>query len=73
MHALEEYDIYISTKSACSSKHTDVSHTLAAMHLDDEIAKSALRISFSHLTTKEEIDTFLKALDESLKNVKKQR
>ena len=43
------------------------------MHLDDEIAKSALRISFSHLTTQQEIDTFLKALDESLKNVKKQR
>lgn len=73
VHALEAYDIYISTKSACSSKHTDVSHTLAAMHLDDEIAKSALRISFSHLTTQQEIDTFLKALDESLKNVKKQR
>lgn len=73
VHALESKDIYLSTRSACSSKTTDVSHTLAAMKLDDEVAISALRISLSHLTTHEEIATFLKALDETLMEVRKQR
>ena len=73
VHDLETRKIYISTKSACSSKKNDVSHTLAAMHVDKEIAESALRLSFSHLTTKEELDTFLEALDITLKRVRKQR
>jgi cysteine desulfurase len=50
-----------------------VAHTLAAMHVDHDIANSALRISLSHLTTKEELNTFIEALDLSLSRVKKQR
>lgn len=73
VHDLESQDIYISTKSACSSKGTEASHTLVAMQVEEEIAISALRLSFSHLTTKQELDTFLKALDTSLERVKKQR
>ncbi|MBO6046670.1 MAG: cysteine desulfurase [Erysipelotrichaceae bacterium] len=73
VHDLESSGIYISTKSACSSKATEASHTLAAMHLDEEVAISALRLSFSHLTTMDELKTFLKALDESLTRVRKQR
>lgn len=73
VHDLESSGIYISTRSACTSKKTEISHTLAAMHLDKEVAESALRISFSHLTTKEELDTFIGALYRSLERVKKQR
>ena len=73
MHDLETSDIYISTKSACASRKTEVAHTLAAMHVDHDIAISALRISLSHLTTKEELNTFIEALDLSLSRVKKQR
>jgi cysteine desulfurase len=73
VHDLESSGIYISTRSACTSKKTEISHTLAAMHLDEEVAKSALRISFAYVTTKEECVTFLKALDQSLERVKKQR
>ena len=43
------------------------------MHLSDEVAKSAIRISFSHMTTKEEIDEFLYHLHQILKTIKKQR
>lgn len=73
VHDLESHEIYLSTRSACTSKKTEISHSLAAMHLDDEIARSALRISLAHLTTKDDIDTFLKALDEALQHLKKQR
>jgi cysteine desulfurase len=66
-------DCYVSTKSACSSKKTDISSTLKAMNVDPKIGGSALRISFSHLTTKDEIDTFIIALTKSLNRVKKQR
>ncbi|MEG0276861.1 MAG: cysteine desulfurase family protein [Coprobacillus sp.] len=73
LHALEAHDCYVSTKSTCSSHKNDVSKTLAAMHLSDAIAKSAIRISFSHMTTKEEIDQFLYHLSSVLKTIKKQR
>lgn len=59
LHALEEYDIYISTQSACSSE-TSISKAVYALTKDDNISSSSLRISLSYLTTKEEIDTFLK-------------
>lgn len=73
LHALESHECYVSTKSTCSSHKNDVSKTLAAMHLNDDIAKSAIRISFSHLTTQEEIDQFLYQLSSVLKTIKKQR
>jgi cysteine desulfurase len=73
VHDLETMDCYVSTKSACSSKKTDISSTLKAMNVDPKIGGSALRISFSHLTTKDEIDTFIIALTKSLNRVKKQR
>ena len=73
VHDLETKGIYISTKSACSSKKVEISHTLAAMHLDPLISSSALRLSFSHLTTKEELDAFLDALKDTLNRIKKQR
>ncbi|MBP3635642.1 MAG: cysteine desulfurase [Bacilli bacterium] len=59
---LENYDIYISTKSACSSDK-NISKTIYAITKDEERAKSTLRISLSHLTTKEELDEFLRVFD----------
>lgn len=61
-HALEKYDIYISTKTACSSKSSK-SKAVYALTNDEERAKSSIRISLSHITTKEEIDEFLKCFE----------
>lgn len=58
LHALEKYDIYISTQSACSSKTTLSKAVLALTH-DEKRASSSMRISISYLTTKEEIDYFV--------------
>ena len=68
LHALEEYDIYISTQSACSS---GASHSKAVLSLtkDEKRAKSSIRISISSITTKEEIDLFLDALKKSIERL----
>lgn len=62
LHALEEYDIYISTKSACSSNKA-LSQAVYAITQDEEISKSSIRISIASITTKEEIDYFLEKFD----------
>ena len=67
-HALEEYDIYISTKTACSSKE-NISRAVLALTNDKERAASSVRISLSYLTTKEECDEFLKAFDKCYKEL----
>ncbi len=65
IHALEEDEIYLSTKTACA-KHTDVSLALKAMGKDQNIASSSLRISLSHLTKKEDMELFLKKLNDHI-------
>lgn len=60
LHALEEHRIYVSAGSACSSHQKASgkggSHTLQAMHLEPELAESALRFSFCFDTKPQEID-----------------
>ena len=58
LHALEQYEIYISTKTACSDKE-DESLSVYEFTKDHNLAKSSIRISLSYLTTIEEIDYFL--------------
>ena len=62
VHALDEYDIYISTKSACSEANT-MSDSVYAVTKDRELATHSLRISLSHLTTEEEVLEFLNVFD----------
>ncbi|WP_163581633.1 cysteine desulfurase family protein [Gracilibacillus saliphilus] len=69
IHALEEFDIFISTKSACSSKSADESAVLIACGKDRDIAISGLRISMSYETTKDEIDYFFQKLTEVIKKL----
>lgn len=73
LHDLEMNEIYISTRSACSSKTSNVSRVMACLNIDEKISSSALRISFSEQTTKEEIDQFCYYLQRSMKKLKKQR
>lgn len=68
---LAEQQIYISTQSACASKLNEPSRVLLAMGKDPHIAGSALRISMSYDTTKNEIDRLLEALDTLLPSIRK--
>ncbi|RDW21544.1 cysteine desulfurase family protein [Oceanobacillus chungangensis] len=62
IHMLGEKDIYISTKSACSSKQTDESKILAACGFDSDRTTSALRISMAYDNTKKELEIFVQEL-----------
>lgn len=70
VHALEDKDIYISTTSACSSKKRSASHTLLAMGVPEAIANSAVRISLSYENSMEEAKRVMKAIKDTVKNLK---
>lgn len=62
IQALGERKIYVSTKSACSSKLNEPSRILMVTGLGQERAESAIRVSFSFENTKEEVDEFVNVL-----------
>ncbi|MFW5629283.1 MAG: cysteine desulfurase family protein [Acetivibrio ethanolgignens] len=66
LHALEDKAIYVSSGSACSSNHPAISGTLRGIGVKKELLDSTLRFSLSVLTTKEELDLALEALEELL-------
>lgn len=64
IQALSKKGIYVSTKSACSSKLASPSRILKAIGYDDERALSAIRVSLSFHNTLEEAEIFVDALKE---------
>lgn len=68
--------VAVSSGSACSSGKVAPSHVLAAMGVDMELAKGAIRVSLGYSTGLEEVESFQKAwarLAESLYKARKQR
>lgn len=64
---LDMLDICVSSGSACTSGSIDPSHVLTAIGLDEEKAKSSIRISIGKYNTKEDIDYLIKNLVEIIK------
>ena len=64
--ALEDYEVYISTKTSCCPSETP-SKLVYALTNNKQLATTSLRISLSHLTTKEELDKFFDAFDKCYK------
>lgn len=64
LHSLEEYGIYVSAGSACSSHKPAPSRTLQAIGLSKGALESTIRISLSVDTTEEEIDYTVAKLKE---------
>lgn len=62
IHAMDGYDIYLSTKSACSDA-SSMSDAVYAVTKNRERAMHSIRISLSFKTTEEEVDEFLRAFD----------
>ena len=59
VHAFEEFDIYISTTSACSSKAGKPAGTLIAMGVDKSIAQAAVRLSLDIENDMSQVEQFL--------------
>lgn len=66
LHALEERGFLVSTKSACSSKVNEPSRVLTAIGIERDCALSSLRVSLGRENTVEDIQQFLKALEEAV-------
>ncbi|NLA27686.1 MAG: cysteine desulfurase [Firmicutes bacterium] len=56
LHALEEDQIYVSSGSACHSRHPEPSHVLAATGIDKSLLSGSLRFSFSSFNDEKQID-----------------
>lgn len=71
LHSLESKGIYVSTGSACSSNAPSPSRTLVCMGKDKREIEGAVRFSFSHTNTMEQIEYTAKILIEEVANIRK--
>ncbi|MDD2574675.1 MAG: cysteine desulfurase family protein [Bacillota bacterium] len=62
LHALEKHGIYISTRSACSSKQKQAVGVPEAIGLSSEEEEGMVRISLCPFNTEEEVDILVDAL-----------
>lgn len=67
LHFLEQYEIYVSSGSACAKGKQ--SHVLSALGSDRQTVDTAIRVSFSDNTTKEQLDTFVYRLKEGINSL----
>ena len=73
LHSLAEKGVYVSAGSACASNHPQISGTLKAIGVRNDLLDSTLRFSLSVFTTKEELDYALEALNELLPMLRRYR
>lgn len=66
LHALAQEGVFVSSGSACSSNHPELSGTLQAIGVKSDLLDSTLRFSFSVLTTEQEIDHAVQAVGKLL-------
>ncbi len=69
LHFLEERSIYVSSGSACSKGA--LSNTLSSLGLDKSIVDSAIRISFSRYSEKQDVDRLYDALSEATQKLRR--
>ncbi len=70
--ALSEMGIYVSTKSACSSRTAGYSYVLKSAGYDERIASNALRLSFCGNEDAEQGKIFIESLKEILETTKEE-
>jgi len=67
LHHLASHGVYVSSGSACSKGKK--SHVLAAMGLENARIDSAVRVSFGHENTREDVSQLVTALREGLETL----
>ena len=70
--ALSDAGIYVSTKSACSSREEGYSYVIRNAGFDERIAKNAIRLSFCGNETLEQGNIFIDVLKDILRNTKEE-
>ena len=66
-YLIEAEGIAVSAGSACNSKSKDPSHVLKAIGLEDELAKSSIRVSIDETLTEDELDCLIKGVTKSIR------
>ena len=69
VNSLSEYGIYVSAGSACKKGHR--SEVLTAIGLDGKRIDSAIRISLSRFTTKQDLDEVVNAIDKIVVRIRR--
>ncbi len=62
--------IAASTGSACASESLEPNPTFVAMHIDEELAHTGIRLSLSRFTTEEEIDRAISVMKRSIERLR---
>ena len=70
LHSLEEKNIYVSAGSACHSRHSEPSHVLKAIGLQDDLLAGSLRFSFSALNSLEDVTLAAHKTAETIRHLK---
>lgn len=73
LHSLEDKNIYVSSGSACASNKQTASDTMTAIGRTGEKADGTIRFSFSHETTKEQLEYCIGQIQELLPVLRKFR
>lgn len=71
LHHLSSHGVFVSSGSACSKGGK--SHVLSSLGLSDDIADSAIRVSFSKESTREDVDALIEALRLGLNTLQRKR
>lgn len=69
LNFLSAMEIYVSSGSACAKGHK--SHVLTAMGLEDKKINSSIRVSMSRMTTQQELDYFITAIEKAMTTIMK--
>ena len=64
--ALNKAGFAVASGSACSSNSGEPSHVLLAMGVDEDLAKGAIRVSFGTTNTLDQVQRFLKVLEQEV-------
>lgn len=67
---LNEYKIYVSSGSACTSKTLDPSHVIVSMGLPYEAAHGSIRFTLGKINTKKDIDEVMEVLPEIIEQLR---
>lgn len=67
---LDMQGIAVSTGSACSSGSLEPSPVIRALGKEDELARGAIRFSFGHFNSEEDVDRVLEVLPEAVETIR---
>jgi cysteine desulfurase len=70
MHLLDLKGVYVSTSSACASGNDEPSHVLLALGLNEQQARSAIRISYGKYNTPDEVKAIVAAVCDAYSKIK---